>query len=92
MDKITAVIVAKNHPPYLLKVIESVTELVNSVIIVDIGIEKEFVDQLANLNKVSIIKINEEIPYVELIREKIKNFARQIMYFSLIRTRWFLQS
>ena len=83
MDKITAVIVAKNHPPYLLKVIESVTELVNSVIIVDIGIEKEFVDQLANLNKVSIIKINEEIPYVELIREKIKNFAKTDYVFFL---------
>lgn len=75
MENISAVIVVKNNPPYLSKVIDSVDDLVEKIIIVDIGIPIELAEKLKKYNKVKIIKIKEEVPYVELIRNKTKDFA-----------------
>ena len=73
MENISAVIVAKNHSPFLLKVIDSVSDLVETTIIVDIGMSPELEKQLKS-KKVKIIKLDQEVSYVELIREKTKDF------------------
>jgi len=55
MEKINAVIVVKNSPPFLPRTIESVDDLVDEIIIVDIGIDKNLKE---NLSKNKKIKIN----------------------------------
>jgi len=75
MENISAVIVVKNNPPHLFKVIDSVDDLVTKVVIVDIGISLDLIKRLKKYKKVKIIKIKEEVPYVELIRDKTKDFA-----------------
>ena len=82
MENISAVIVAKNHSPFLLKVIDSVSDLVETTIIVDIGMSPELEKQLKS-KKVKIIKLDQEVSYVELIREKTKDFAKTDYVFLL---------
>ncbi|GIW64211.1 MAG: glycosyl transferase [Patescibacteria group bacterium] len=76
MEKITAIIVAKNHPPYILKTISSIEDFVKEIVIVDIGIDNKLINTLKKNKKISIHKINKDIQYVELIREKVKNLAK----------------
>ncbi len=76
MEKITAIIVAKNHPPYILKTISSIEDFVKEIVIVDIGIDNKLINTFKKNKKISIYKINEDIQYVELIREKVKNLAK----------------
>lgn len=83
MENISAVIVVKNNPPFLLKVIDSVYDLVSEIVIVNIGISSQLVEALKKNKKVKIIRIKEEVPYVELIREKTKNFAKSDYIFFL---------
>jgi (heptosyl)LPS beta-1,4-glucosyltransferase len=83
MEKISAVIVVKNSPPFLPRTIESVDDLVDEIIIVDIGIDKNLKENLSKNKKIKIVKIDEEVPYVELIREKTKNFAKNDYLFFL---------
>lgn len=83
MKNISAVIVVKNNPPFLFKVIDSVHDLVELTIIVDIGINPETAEKLKDYHKVKIIKLNQDVPYVELIREKTKDFAKTDYVFFL---------
>lgn len=76
MEKITTIIVAKNHPPYILKTISSIEDFVKEIVIVDIGIDNKLINTFKKNKKISIYKINEDIQYVELIREKVKNLAK----------------
>lgn len=75
MDKITTIIVAKDNPPFILKTISSVEDISKKIVIVDIGIDEKLAKKIKNYQKIKIIKIKEKIPYVELIREKTKQFA-----------------
>ena len=75
MENISAVIVVKNYPPFLLKVVQSVDDLVKEIIIVDIGMASELLKKLKDYKKIKIIKLSQNVPYVELIREKTKDFA-----------------
>lgn len=83
MKNISAVIVVKNDPPFLFKVIDSVYDLVESTVVVDIGINSKTAEKLKSYEKVKIIKLNQEVPYVELIREKTKDFAKTDYIFFL---------
>lgn len=83
MENISAVIVVKNNPPFLQKVIDSIVDLVFEIIIVDIGVSPELVKVLRKNKKIRIVKIKEQIPYVELIREKTKDFAKSDYVFFL---------
>lgn len=74
MENISAVIVVKNNPPFLFKVIDSINDLVKTIIIVDIGMSSKLADKLRENSEVKIIKLEQEVPYVELIREKTKDF------------------
>lgn len=76
MNNISAVIVANGNPPHIFESIDSVSTLVNEIIIVDIGLDSDIVNKLKKNDLVKIKKVNERISYVELIREKSKEFAK----------------
>ncbi len=76
MEDISAIIVVKNNPPLLNKTIQSVKDLVNEIIIVDIGIDLSLRNFLKKDKKIKVIKFKEDIPYVELIREKTKKLTK----------------
>lgn len=76
MNNISAVIVANGHPPHIFESIDSISDLVNEIIVVDIGLDSEIVNKLNKIKLVTVKKIHEKITYVELIREKSKQFAK----------------
>lgn len=76
MNNISAVIVAKDNPLHIFESVESISTLVNEIIIIDIGIDSDIVHKLKKIKKVIVKKIDEEIKYVEIIREKSKSFAK----------------
>jgi len=83
MENISAVIVAKDSPPFLFKVIESIDDLISEIIIVDIGISQNIIKELKKNKKVKIVKIKEFVPYVEIIRNKTKDFVKSDYVFFL---------
>ncbi len=76
MNDITTIIVAKDSPAHIFETIESVKDLNEEIIILDIGLHKEIIEQLNNYKNLQIIPIKKEVPYVELIREESKSYAK----------------
>lgn len=76
MDKISGIIVVKDNPKFLPKVLRSIEGFVDEVVIIDIGIDPELKKTLSQIEQVKIKVINDPVPYVELIREKSKKFAK----------------
>jgi (heptosyl)LPS beta-1,4-glucosyltransferase len=75
MDKISAIIVVKDNPPYLAKTLQSIDKIVDEIVIVDIGMDNELRKTFDGSKKIKVKTIKEPVPYVELIREKTKSFA-----------------
>ena len=73
---ISTVIVAKDNPPYLLESIDSVKKISGEIIIGNLGIEEKLLKKLKNNPLIKIVNINKSVPYVELIREEIKSYAK----------------
>ena len=73
---ISTIIVAKNNPPYLLKSIDSVKKITNEIIIGNLGIDDELLKKLKKNPLIKIINIDKIVPYVELIREEMKSYAK----------------
>lgn len=76
MDDITAIIVAKDYPPHIFETITSVSSLCSKVIVLDIGIDETLKTKLINTSQVSLVSIQESVPYVELIRQKSLGYAK----------------
>ena len=74
MNSISAVIVVKDNPPHLSETLTSL-DFVDEIVIIDIGITDECKKILNDTKKTKIIQIHQSIPYVELIREKSKEYA-----------------
>ncbi|MBW7960021.1 hypothetical protein B6D29_03440 [Microgenomates bacterium UTCPR1] len=83
MENISAVIVVKDNPPFLQKVIDSVIDFVTEIVIVDIGISPELIGILKKIRKVKLVKVDRQVPYVEIIREKTKDFVKSDYVFFL---------
>lgn len=83
MKNISAVIVVKNNPVHLPKVIASINNLVKEIIIVDIGVDDRLREELKKNQTVKIVEIKNDVPYVELIRDKTKDFAQSDYVFFL---------
>lgn len=83
MKNISAVIVVKDNPVHLSKVISSIEDFVCEIIIVDIGIDNVLKTSLKNNKIIKIVEMKDEVPYVELIREKTKDFAKSEYVFFL---------
>ena len=75
-NTISAIIVVKGAPPYLKETIQSVKDFVTEIIIADIGIDEKIAAKLKETKNVTIIRITKPVPYVELIREEIKEKAK----------------
>jgi (heptosyl)LPS beta-1,4-glucosyltransferase len=83
MKNISAVIVVKDSPVHLLKVIASIDNLVKEIILVDIGMDNQLKEELKKNPIVKIVEIKNDVPYVELIRDKTKDFAKSDYVFFL---------
>jgi len=83
MENISAVIVVKDNPPFLQKVIDSVIDFVTEIVIVDIGISPGLIGILKKIRKVKLVKVDRQVPYVEIIREKTKDFVKSDYVFFL---------
>ncbi|MEK7597841.1 MAG: glycosyltransferase family 2 protein [Patescibacteria group bacterium] len=83
MKNISAVIVVKGNPVHLPKVISSIEDLVKEIIVVDIGIDNALKTSLINNKLINIVEMKNDVPYVELIREKTKDFAKSDYVFFL---------
>jgi len=75
MNDLTTIIIACGSPPHLFESINSVTPFCQEVVIIDIGLHEQIHAQILSLPQVRVVT---ELPvtYVELIREKSKNFAQ----------------
>src|SRR3989338_8525137 len=78
-EKVSLVMVVHGNPPYIFTSIESAIPLISEIVFIDIGISKDLKSQLVNKKfKVPhrIIKVNDPVAYVELIREENKKHAK----------------
>ncbi|KKP67825.1 MAG: Glycosyl transferase family 2 [Candidatus Roizmanbacteria bacterium GW2011_GWA2_35_19] len=75
MNKISAIIVVKDNPPYIFKTVDSILDFVSEIVIVDIGIENSLSEKLKKNKLIKLVKIQGTVPYVEKIREKTKELA-----------------
>ncbi len=73
MEKISIIIVVKDNRLHFLKTIDSVKEIADEIIIIDIGLGEKTKNLIKNDKMVRLIKIKDEVKYVEMIREKVKN-------------------
>ncbi|MFA6533093.1 MAG: glycosyltransferase family 2 protein [Patescibacteria group bacterium] len=73
---ISTIIVAKDNPPYLLESIDSVKKISEEIIIGNLGIDEKLLKKLKNNPLIKIVNINKSVPYVELIREEMKSYAK----------------
>ncbi|MDP4011907.1 MAG: glycosyltransferase [Candidatus Roizmanbacteria bacterium] len=72
---ISAIIIAVGEPKYIFQVIQSIFNIVTEVVIIDIGLSAEWKNQLKHMQKVRIIQ-EKPVEYVELLREKSKQYAK----------------
>lgn len=75
MSNISAVIVAKDNPPFLTKTLDSIQSWVGEIVVVDIGLIKEAKEKISTYKKVKIIPMD-PVPYVEQIREQTKRLTK----------------
>ncbi len=75
MNKITIIIVVKDKPIHLFESLNSVKTLSEEIIVIDIGIDQLYKDELEKIKNVKIIPLPEKVPYIELVREKLKKYA-----------------
>lgn len=79
MNKISTIIVVKNSPKYIFDTINSIKDISDEIIIVDIGIDIVILNEVKNLAmrlNIKIETITNPVPYVELIREEVKKYAK----------------
>src|SRR3989344_5608229 len=79
MEKISLVMVVKDHPKRIFDAIKSTKGLVAEIVLIDIGIHEELKKTLSKKNVFhlphKIIDLKRDVPYVELIREEMKEHA-----------------
>jgi len=76
MNNISAVIIVKDQPPHLFETIDSLNDFVSEIVIVDIGITSSLNEKLQLHKNIHIVHLQKEVPYVELIREETKQYAK----------------
>jgi len=71
---ITGIMAVKGHPKHIAESLLSLKQLADEILIADIGIDLQLKEKLLKDTKVKIIPFP-PVPYIELIREKIKELA-----------------
>lgn len=77
MNPISAIIVAKDNPPHIIETIESIKDFVKEIIVADIGIDSALKQNLSSYPSIRFVDLHKQIPYVELIREELKQQAKE---------------
>lgn len=80
--KITGITVVKGRPDHIYACLSSLDHISDEILVTDIGIEPSLAEEIAKMKKVSVIQMD-KVPYVELIREKVKNMAKYDYIFFL---------
>lgn len=75
MNDISAIIVVKDNPPHVFETVLSIQSFVKAIVVADIGIDEPVLKKLKENKKIKIIKIKKKVPYVELIREELKQYT-----------------
>lgn len=76
MENVSVVIVAKDNPPHLFETLNSLKDFVSEIIIVDIGLKEDLRNKLKENSINQLIEHKNNVPYVEVIREKTKEYAK----------------
>lgn len=77
MNKISAIVVAKNSPKHLFESIVSIQNIVKEIVMIDIGLDQSVIAKFRQNKKIKIVEIKQDVPYVELIREEVKKYASE---------------
>jgi len=77
MNPISAIIVVKDNPPHIIETIESIQNFVKEVVVVDIGIDLNLKKKLSSYSSLRFFDIPKRVQYVELIREELKQQAKE---------------
>lgn len=73
--KITGITVVKGRPDHIYACLSSLEKIADEVMVVDIGIDQSLKNEIMKMKKVTYIE-EDHVPYVELIRERVKNKAK----------------
>src|SRR3989338_6196628 len=77
MNPISAIIVVKDNPAYILETIESIKDFVKEIIVANLGIDSILKKKLSSYPSLRCIDISKPVPYVELIREELKQQTKE---------------
>lgn len=77
MHPISAIIVAKDNPPHIIETVESIKDFVKEILVANIGIDSVLKKKLSSYPSLRFIDLQKQIPYVELIREELKQKAKE---------------
>lgn len=75
MQQISAIIAVKDNPIHILETIRSIEKFAAEIIVADIGMNSELKKQLLENKLVRMVTIDKPVPYIELIREELKQSA-----------------
>jgi (heptosyl)LPS beta-1,4-glucosyltransferase len=75
MNNISAVIVVKGSPSHLFEAVASIHDIVQEIIVADIGMSASIFPRFKENKKIKIVPIKKAVPYVEVIREELKKYA-----------------
>lgn len=73
--KITGITVVKGRPDHIYACLSSLEKIADEVMVVDIGMDESLKSEVLKMKKVTYIQ-EDHVPYVELIRERVKNKAK----------------
>ena len=73
--KITGITVVKGRPDHIYACLASLEKIADEIIVADIGMETSLKSEIIVMKKVRVVE-EAHVPYIELIREKLKNMAK----------------
>ena len=73
--KITGITVVKGRPDHVYACLTSLEHICDEILVADIGMEQTLLEEVSKMKKVTVIPMG-SVPYVELVRETLKNKAK----------------
>lgn len=76
MNNISAVIVIKNNPSRVFEMLSSIDDFVLEIIIGSISLNTNLENKLLQNKKIKIVKVDNEVPFADMVKEDLKKEAR----------------
>lgn len=73
--KITGITVVKGRPDHIYACLSSLEKIADEVMVVDIGMDESLKNEILKMKKVTYVE-EDHVPYVELIRDRVKDKAK----------------